>query len=67
VLSTWLHARRALPEAQAADVLDADIRSAKSRALAEQRRSEISTRWGVVSELQSEDFARAIRAANETA
>lgn len=66
VLSTWLHARRALPEAQAADVLDADIRSAKSRALAEQRRSEISTRWGVVSELQSEDFARAIRAANET-
>lgn len=67
VLSTWLHARRAEPGVRAADVLDADIRSAKSRALAEQRSSEPSRRWGVISELQPEDFARAIKAANETA
>ncbi|HEX6242783.1 MAG TPA: helix-turn-helix transcriptional regulator [Polyangiales bacterium] len=67
VLSTWLEAPRPARTAQAADVLDADIRSAKSRAAAEQQRSQISRRWGVLSELQPEDFARAIGAAHETA
>ena len=69
VLISWLNTARPKRAValRAPDVLDADIRSDKSRELAEERRSAISRRWGIVSELQPEDFARAIGAANEPA
>lgn len=67
VLSSWLSTPRPKTSARAADVLDVDIRSPKSRALSEKQQSAISRQWGVVSELQPSDFARAIGAANATA
>jgi transcriptional regulator with XRE-family HTH domain len=67
VLASWLHTPRPKRSAQAADVLDADIRSDKSRAVAGKKRSTISRKWGIVSELQPADFARAIGAASEAA
>lgn len=66
VLSSWCRAPRPAVSAGTADVLDADIRSDKSRAIAEDQRSSISRAWGVVSAIQPQDFARAIGAANET-
>jgi transcriptional regulator with XRE-family HTH domain len=67
VLSTWLRTPRPKAAAKTADVLDVDIRSDKSRALTEKQRSRISKRWGVLSEIQPDDFARAVAAANATA
>lgn len=66
VLSSWRRAPRPELSVGTADVLDADLRSDKSRALAEDQRSSISRAWGVVSAIQPNDFARAIGAANET-
>lgn len=66
VLSSWLTALRPESVPAGPDVLDASIRSDKSRALIERRRSPISARWGVVSELGPDDFGNAIEAASET-
>ncbi len=65
VLSAWLHTPRPEHRGEAQDVLDASIRSEKSLAMVELRRSPISARWGIVSELLPADFARAIEAASE--
>ncbi|MEY4579182.1 MAG: Helix-turn-helix domain [Pseudomonadota bacterium] len=67
VFSTWLNVPRPKPVSAQVDVLDTDIRTEKSRVIAERQRSPLSAAWGIVSELQPEDFSRAIGAANETA
>jgi transcriptional regulator with XRE-family HTH domain len=46
-----------------ADLLDADIRSAKTRRQVEAAASTISRRWGIVTVLSPEDFASALGAA----
>jgi transcriptional regulator with XRE-family HTH domain len=46
------------------DVLDLSIRSPKTLADVQIERSEISKRWGIVSALQTRDFADAIRASS---
>jgi len=66
ILSAWLCVPRPQRPAGAVDVLDAGIRSEKSRALVEQRRSPISARWGILSELTVEDFARAMAGAHNS-
>lgn len=65
VLSSWLEALRPESVPATQDVLDASIRSDKSRAFIERHRSPISARWGVVSEIGPDDFGNAIEAANE--
>jgi HTH-type transcriptional regulator/antitoxin HipB len=45
----------------ATDLLDPDIRSARTRRQIEASSSRISRRWGIVSALQPEDFVRALR------
>jgi len=52
-----------LREEPATDLLDTDIRSAKSRLQLEALASDSSRRWGIVSSLQPEDFAHALRGA----
>lgn len=43
------------------DILDADVRSAKTRQQLEQQASAISRRWNVVTAIQVEDFVTALR------
>lgn len=64
ILFSWLRAQRPEREAALEDVIDQDVRSEKSRTRALQERSAISARWGVLSELSSNDFAAAIEAAS---
>jgi len=55
---------RRLPRAVArpTDILDPDIRSAKTLKEVESSRSAISRRWGIATGLQPEDFVNALRA-----
>jgi transcriptional regulator with XRE-family HTH domain len=66
VLETFLdfawNSQPALPD-QAPDVLDAEIRSAKTREAVRASSSAISKRWGIVTRLQPSDFVRALEAA----
>ena len=51
------------PPGQPPDVLDAQIRTAKTREAVQAASSEISRRWGIVTRLQTDDFVRALEAA----
>lgn len=57
-------ARQPPPAGARVDHLDPGLRSAASLAQARAAASEISRRWGVISELQPEDFAQALEAAH---
>jgi transcriptional regulator with XRE-family HTH domain len=67
ILEAELEAGRALRPAPnrewAPQVLDPSIRSTKTRKQVESSGSEISRRWGIVTGLHPEDFARALEAA----
>lgn len=68
VLETFLdfawNSQPAQPD-QAPDVLDAEIRSAKTREAVKASSSVISRRWGIITRLQVDDFARALETARE--
>jgi transcriptional regulator with XRE-family HTH domain len=68
VLDTFLeHARPLGAVAAPADLLDLTIASAKTRAEAAQASSAISKRWGIVTDIQPDDFVEALRDADARA
>jgi transcriptional regulator with XRE-family HTH domain len=66
ILETFLdfafNSQPSLPN-QAPDLLDAEIRTAKTREAVRSSSSDISRRWGIITRLQPGDFVRALEAA----